>query len=229
MPNWVFNTISVSGSYKNVLEVKQVMSQPIPVMKMKPGSAWEAVQGAWDMAEVDFSFWNVVAPPVNKWVEYFTGENWYNWNIANWGCKWDAKADYETGNALEGEYLNEEYPRNELVYRIETAWSPPIAFIEKMAERFPMCQIELAYEEEQGWGGELIYDAGQIVSDSEYDVPLTHSDYMERGRDCNFCEWGEPAPDCPGYIPIEHVKPVELTAEELLARLKADGEETASE
>ena len=221
MPNWVFNTVTVSGGYKYVLEVKQVMSQPVPVMKMKPGSAWEAVQGDWDMEETDFSFWNVVSPPVDRWGEYFTGENWYNWNITNWGCKWDAKADYESGSSLEGEYLNEEYPRNELVYRIETAWSPPVAFIEKMAERFPMCQIELAYEEEQGWGGELIYDAGQIVSDSEYDIPGSHSDYMERGRDCNFCEWGEPAFDCPGYE--------ELTAEDSQTKLKAEAKETASE
>lgn len=199
MPNWVYNTITVSGHYKYVLEVKQVMSQPVPVMKLKPGSAWEAVQGDWVMEETDFSFWNVVSPPVDRWGEYFTGENWYQWNITNWGCKWDAKADYESGNALEGEYLNENYDRCELVYRIETAWSPPVAFIEKMAERFPMCQVELAYEEEQGWGGELVYDAGKIVVESEYDIPQSHADFMERGRDCNFCEWGEPVHDCPGY------------------------------
>lgn len=200
MPNWVYNTITVSGSYKDVLEVKQVMSQPVPVMKLKPGSLWEAVQGDWDMEETDFSFWNVVAPPREWWGEYFTGENWYNWNVNNWGCKWDAKADYDSGSSLESEFLFEDSDRNELVYRIETAWSPPIEFVDAMAVRFNMCQIELAYEEEQGWGGERVYDAGELFSVSEYDIPESHQDYMDRGRDCNFCVWGEPAPDCPDFV-----------------------------
>lgn len=231
MPNWVYNTITVSGPYKYVLEVKQVMSQDIPTQRRKEGSAWEDEQGVWDMVETDFSFFNVVAPPRDKWGEYFTTSgsayesteyNWYGWNIKNWGCKWDAiNNDFPI---LDGEFLSRDSDRNELVYRFDTAWSPPIEFVDAMAARFNMCQIELEYEEEQGWGGERVYDAGELFSNSEYDIPGSHQDYMDKGRDCNFCEWGEPAHDCPGYIPIEHVKPVELTAEILLARLKAEGE-----
>lgn len=207
MPNWVYNTLTVSGHYKYVLEVKQVMSQPIPTQRRKEGSAWEDEQGVWDMVETDFSFWNVVAPPQDKWGEYFTTSgtgynsteyNWYGWNIAHWGCKWDANGNGD--NILESEFLSEDHERNELIYRFDTAWSPPIEFMDEMAERFPMCEFTLEYEEEQGWGGERVYDAGELFSLSEYDIPESHQDYMERGRDCNFCEWGEPAPDCPDYV-----------------------------
>lgn len=198
MPNWVYNTINVSGHYKYVLEVKQVLSQPVPTHKPKEDTTWDTVDGEWVMEETDFSFWNVVAPPRESWEEYFTGDTFYNWNITNWGCKWDAR-NYD-GNMLESEFLSEDSDSNELTYRIETAWSPPIEFMDAMAKRFPMCQIELAYEEEQGWGGERVYDAGELFSSSEYDIPESHADYMERGMDCYFCEYDEPAPDCPGYV-----------------------------
>jgi hypothetical protein len=214
MPNWVYNTLTISGHYKYVLEVKQVMSQPVPVTKPKEGSLWAAVQGEWAMEETEFSFWNVVAPPRDGWGEYFTGETWYNWNITNWGCKWDAR-NYD-GNMLESELLSEDHDSNELTYRIETAWSPPIEFVDAMAERFPMCQIELAYEEEQGWGGERVYDAGKLFSESEYGIPESHQDYMDMGRDCSLCEWGEPADDCPGYE--------ELTTEDSQTKLKAEAD-----
>ena len=49
-------------------------------------------------------------------------EAWYGWNIANWGTKWDAAPfDIE----WEDDCVN---------FRLETAWSPPIHFYEKMEE-----------------------------------------------------------------------------------------------
>jgi len=45
--------------------------------------------------------------------------NWYDWNVANWGTKWDA---YDT------------YTFNEITTSFNTAWSPPIKAIQKLAD-----------------------------------------------------------------------------------------------
>jgi len=55
--------------------------------------------------------------------------NWYNWQIANWGTKWNSYS-------CEREGYN--------VFWFETAWSGVPALIEKMSLEFP--DIEIAYE-----------------------------------------------------------------------------------
>lgn len=48
-------------------------------------------------------------------------ENWYNWNIENWGTKWEA-------NIIDWERTNE----NEIFVSFDSAWSPPITFYESL-------------------------------------------------------------------------------------------------
>jgi len=44
-------------------------------------------------------------------------ENWYNWNIANWGTKWDVGDEYSIS----------ERDTNKIVLSFDSAWSPPLA------------------------------------------------------------------------------------------------------
>ena len=46
-------------------------------------------------------------------------ENWYDWNINNWGTKWDI-------GIIDGEIQRED--DNTISLAFDTAWSPPIAF-----------------------------------------------------------------------------------------------------
>jgi len=50
--------------------------------------------------------------------EKYGTANWYDWGIANWGCKWDTDAD--TWDRTD----------NVLTLGFVTAWSPPIALYE---------------------------------------------------------------------------------------------------
>lgn len=198
MPNWVYNTVNIEGSAEDITKMLEVMSQPIPTQRRKAGSLFEDEQGVWDMVETDFSFWNVVAPPQDKWGEYFTTSgtgynsteyNWYGWNIGHWGTKWDA-SDVDIDRCSD----------DNVIIRMETAWSYPLEFMVAFAEQFPTLTIDWGFEEEQGWGGEREYQNGELIASSDYDIPESHADYVNRGRDCSFCEWGEPAPDCPDYV-----------------------------
>lgn len=78
--------------------------------------------------------------------------NWYNWNRANWGTKWNS---YEHNK----EAFN--------VFTFETAWSGVPNLIKKMSESFP--EVEILYEyadEDTGYNcGEITFLKGEIIQD----------------------------------------------------------------
>lgn len=81
-------------------------------------------------------------------------ENWYEWNIENWGTKW---GDYDT----ELEYDN---------YDFTTAWSPiSDEIIQMFANDFP--NFEYIWEEEQGFGMLFEYKNGKILTTKQWDLP----------------------------------------------------------
>lgn len=45
-------------------------------------------------------------------------KNWYDWQVAHWGCKWDIGDDSLTEDDLD-------YSESELTVRFDSAWSPP--------------------------------------------------------------------------------------------------------
>jgi len=141
----------------------------------------------------------------------FSGNNWYDWNVRNWGTKWDVAIRH-----------GEEYPDTELVeedetslaYRFNTAWSPPTEAITKLSQMYPDLDIELSYEEETGWGGLLQFEAGNINEIESYE---------NKCRDCDsnntleYCEndCGEICSECHylGEADMENVMECEVHRE----------------
>ena len=84
-----------------------------------------------------------------------------------------------------------------------TAWSPPMPIFEKAVEMFPNLTFLFRWEEEQGWGGEAVGRKGMFTIIREWDIPTSHADYLDIGKDCPVCEswyWDEPEQwydDCP--------------------------------
>jgi hypothetical protein len=56
-----------------------------------------------------------------------------------------------------------------LLYRFDTAWSPPVPAIHNLSLQYPNLNFDLSYEEEQGWGGEITFKNGEVVDQSEYE------------------------------------------------------------
>lgn len=203
MPNWVYNSVVVSAPK---LELEMFLRE---MEKPRPEAVYEGFEqtGEIRMGEGGFSFWNVVAPPVEKYDEYFgrkgwvegkevgnTEYNWYNWNLDNWGCKWDA-GDGEI------DWLDD----NNLRITFQTPWGMPLGVANKLAEQYPHLEISWYFEEEQGWGGELTLKDGEVIVEQEFDIPNSHADYEKRDREC-YCEveddpesWFE---DCPRSIEL---------------------------
>ena len=86
--------------------------------------------------------------------------NWYEWNVENWGTKWDVNTDgmefedHGDGTAtLHGFF--------------DSAWAPPIAAFEQLAQDWDSCYIELTYFEP---GMAFCGEWNSEGLDSEYEI-----------------------------------------------------------
>ena len=83
-------------------------------------------------------------------------ENWYRWNIDNWGTKWNVDKDQD---------LNFD---NEDTICFDTAWSPPIPVIAALAAKFPDLKFTLRYFEGGNFfGGIVEWSNGEVTLDEE--------------------------------------------------------------
>lgn len=138
----------------------------------------------------------------------FQGSGWYDWNIRNWGCKWDAN-DEELDNDLDK--LD---PHDTLSYRFSTAWSPAEGAFRAMTEQHPELSFEFHCEEEQGWGVVFAGEDGSLSVSEEWEIPNSHADYVARDNEDGCCcardddqdDWYEdcPRPEVEVVVVVEH-------------------------
>ena len=216
MPNWVYNSLMIEGSKEDIKAIKEQVNKPF----QRQHDQWNRETGKMELTDTlypnpVFAFWNIIAPTdieaYNKQADFslpmeeqlqFKGENWYDFNVRNWGTKWDVAVSW-----------NDEYPETELMeedetslaYRFNTAWSPPLPAIETLSTQYPKCVMVLSYEEETGWGGEYNFENGQGSEIESYDNKcrdcdsLNTMEYCENdcGEICSECKYlGEADMEC---------------------------------
>jgi hypothetical protein len=183
MPNWCFNSLTVSPigrgkkakgqlkAFKKFVKAKKSCFSfesilPYPQHFIEQDNAmtkWEKripkeLEGTPNRKE-----WIKKHPAPYKTDGYNSGG--YEWCVANWGTKW---------NACEPSL--EEY-KNELNYTFETAWSPPCQVIYALSRRFPLLNLELYYEEGgMGFKGNYVCERGNVVEDSQDEITYEEED-----------------------------------------------------
>jgi hypothetical protein len=221
MPNWVFNGLTIEGNPDQINKLVEQLNRP-----------FKQVHDNWDMETKEmrkqlytypspvFAFHNIYnhtednvsddvyvsQPDHSKSPLDFSGNDWYNWNVRNWGTKWDVAVgpeDKYSDTYIEGPTQNGE---NLVVYyNFHTAWSPPFPAIAKLSAQYPSLLFTISYEEETGWGGECEFLRGEQLKGSEYDNKCRDCDsentldYCENdcGEICSKCNWlGEADLDC---------------------------------
>lgn len=86
----------------------------------------------------------------------FGADNWYDWNVNNWGTKWDADSK------------NDSDSKTELSYSFDTAWSPPDNWLKNVSAMFPKLEFTLNYEEGGvGFKGEAYAFEGNFSDNCE--------------------------------------------------------------
>ena len=218
MPNWVYNSLTIEGSAEDILAIKTQLNQPF----QRQHDQWNPTTGKMELQDVTYSnpvfaFWNIIKPTnleaYNKQSDHklpleeqllFKGDNWYDWNVTNWGTKWDvAVSDNEQWP--ETELVEEEDWSDRTVYVFNTAWSPPLPAIETLSLQYPNCLFTISYEEETGWGGEIEYRNGEDTVLENYENKCRDCDsintmeYCENdcGEICSECKYlGEADMEC---------------------------------
>jgi len=199
MPNWVYNSLTVTGSEERVSAFVDQARRGYTA-KFTDYSSGGRVKKDYDIQE-EFSFWNFVRPDDSILHEYwgdepqktsladalrFASNHWYDWNIRNWGCKWDAK-EVDVPDRSDG-YVQ---------YTFQTPWGPPEEFFTSIIEQFPDLTFCLEYTEEQGWGGELTGANGEVSQTNQWEIPVTHEEAVDRLGYCSCIGWQPVYEDCP--------------------------------
>ena len=219
MPNWVYTTATVSGSKSSLEKFRAKAAKPYTSKHRGvfiEGKGYDP--DAIDVVEhkSDLSFWNFIAPtdldayfgpekkPDNhetmtfdeRMVEalQFKGDHWYDWNVRNWGTKWDA-CDV---TCMVGLFADE--AAGAITYSFSTAWSPAEGAFRAMVAQHPDLEFEFHCTEEQGWG--VVYEGkdGELEETRSWDIPESHREWEDIGQEyirCSYAEVDYLYEDCP--------------------------------
>ena len=145
MPNWCSDVITLSG--EGLEKFRKTLHSKNEDGKM-----------------IEFSFRQIVPRPKEQ------DENWYEWNLNNWGTKWDVNG------------VDIEDKGDAIIIHTETAWSPPFAWALRVSRRIPDLTIIIKYREsgnelcgtytalngkENNIDEELVYSSYEGESDEE--------------------------------------------------------------
>ena len=211
MPNWVSNSVRVTGSKEELQRFAEQAGKSYTrkYHELTP-DGFALVDGE---VNEHLSFWNFVKPEDSILDEYWGDErqdltlaeklqhktnHWYDWNIRNWGCKWDARDVYF-----------EDWD-GELAYDFDTPWSYPEEVFVAMVAQYPTLNFTVRFLEEQGWGGEGVGFDGDFAILKEWDIPMTHEEQMEYVGYCHCEEANEYDieylyDDCPKKMEVSNV------------------------
>lgn len=92
---------------------------------------------------------------VQALIDLYGATNWYDWNISNWGTKWNA---YDVKRHASG------------AITFDTAWSTPLRAMAALSEKFPTVTIKVEYADEDTGNnvGYYILLNGEMVESVDY-------------------------------------------------------------
>ncbi len=183
MPNWVYSTIKTKA--KNEAFVKEVMDKgglcefylPMPdeirftnspnrIISKEEYAIKEALGQAIEEGQHMVGYYQT-QEMVDQLKMKYGAANWYEWSYIYWGTKWgDGQMEYQVAG-------------DDLIIRYQSAWSPVNWDI---VENFigHLVDADYIWEEEQGFGAQIIYEDGQFASMVEWDIPaFSHWAYLD--------------------------------------------------
>ena len=119
MPNWCSNTITISGEPEKIKEFVEFLEE-------KDGKEW-------------FDFFRPTPEELKE-------EGWYQWNVDNWGTKWNSDAQDWS--------VDEDF--STVTFWFDSAWSPPVELYKYITENTDF-SVEAEYcEEGVGFVGRFV-------------------------------------------------------------------------
>jgi hypothetical protein len=153
MPNWYNNSITLShqdpAMIERAMNSKGLLMEflPTPQELTDTGSGW---------VDEDKEAEHLAQQATN--IERYGFKDWYDWNVANWGTKWDFSLEYF-----------ERHDANTITASFDSAWAPPVTAYEKLCK--------LGFEIEA-----MYYEPGMcFVGKFEGNEESTTDNYFEYG------------------------------------------------
>jgi len=201
MPNWCSNELKIQGNPK---ELSKLVKKVQITKSEATDTHYESV----------FSCHRVIPRPLDK------EGDWYEWNVANWGSKWDLNDVRFSGDVED----------KEVSYYFDTAWSPVVPVIEELAKEFKKLSFTYVfYEGGSDYWGEQEYKKGELVSEEGGDLSSAGCERLEylmgEHHNCEEC-WSEV--ECQGEATHQLCTECEALIEEADKKLW-EGEVNASE
>ena len=193
MPNWVYNGLTIEGPKDSVLKLKEQMNQPFLDYITPNGDLAYSIEQT-KYSNPVFSFRNIISPTdleAYKAQPDFKAEgeqnDWYSWNIRNWGVKWDVAVSNE--DKYPDTYMEEHENGDNYVvyYNFNTAWGVADKALTNLSSQYPDLLFTLSFEEETGWGGEWEILRGVVISQSEYESKCRDCDAEDTLEYCEDC------------------------------------------
>lgn len=156
MPNWCSGRATITGPAPVIAEITAILNDP----------------------EGDLLNWMVPRPKTED-------ENWYNWNIANWGTKWP----------ISDIYFEHQAEEDSIEFSFCSAWAPPIEAFQTWAQADGRVQFSLEYwEPGVGFVGSASWD-GEYADDQFVDCQQDAAEYKRIASEVwGYEEYEEPEP-----------------------------------
>ena len=140
MPNWCYNRVSVySENTDQVTELFDIFNNPEPFNALIPSPKWSETpneDGELPVIEEHKDSDGKVLFTTHKFPKSGkTDDRWYDWQIQNWGTKWEPTD------------LSVEQCDEELEITFNTAWSPPEDICRAIRNKYPDVSVSWFYDE----------------------------------------------------------------------------------
>lgn len=180
MPNWCSNFLRVEG---NPTEVKRFADMCIVEKENEQGEYEFTMNGILPLPDelketTAPAYWRGEKDDVEGQAEFeknnqrlretYGYDNWYDWQLNNWGTKWDADT------------INIDSDEATLGISYCTAWSPNEAWVKYAATQFPELKFYLSYEEPGcNFCGLLVCEGGEVSEDTTGELGWQDEDGRE--------------------------------------------------
>ena len=140
MPNWCYNRVSIySENIDQVTELFDIFNNPEPFNALIPSPKWSETpneDGELPVLEEHKDSDGKVLFTTHKFPKSGkTDDRWYDWQVQNWGTKWEP-AD-----------ISVEQCDEELEITFNTAWSPPEDICRAIRNKYPDVSVSWFYDE----------------------------------------------------------------------------------
>jgi hypothetical protein len=182
MPNWTINDVTFTGPKETALKILEAFRSDAPFNALRPCPEELRNQKTTTYGGDSAESLDQLRAEMKAKYGY---ESWYDWQIANWGCKWDT-SDIQIIHSGEG-LTDNSVGLSWFAVRFDTPWGPPDRLLEWLSTQYPDLEIEGFHTQEEDG------------HDTAYNFQIFKGEWINKGEESLISDesWDDDEEDCP--------------------------------